>query len=335
MAFERLYEIIVSDPKYSRTNFLVGRFITDTGVTIDNPLIVGIDANTEPASAKVFTPPLQMEFSCVYSTDGGGSNSAEATLRLYNLSDQARRYFNSSPTYVAIKAGFRDSTLLIIYAGQVLTSTTQRSGSDIITTIVLKDSYEAIQRTRIARKWPANTPYKNILKDLAGMFSATGITTGYIEEPTRKLRAGSNEGVVNDTQTPSSYIVEGYLSDALDEICYALGMTWYVVHNKVYVVNGIRGSEGTYSKAYGVIIKPENIIGLMAPINDTSASASDNTPTGGVKFSTFLNGNLSTEKYIDVKVKDFEGIYKVTGIKHTLDYRGGDWITEVEATIIG
>jgi hypothetical protein len=355
MTFRRQYEIVVSDPKYSRDSFLVGRFIAEDGTALNNSKVVGIDANTEPASAKVISSPLQMEFTCDYSTDGEGSDPAEATLKLYNLNEQTKRYFNSSPTYVAVKAGYRDTSLPIIYAGQVLSSTTQRDGSDTITTVTLKDSYEAIQRTRIAYKWPVNTPYRSVLQDLAGFFSSSGITVGYIEEPQRKLKVGLNRGITtevisgdattefedvnverNDAQTPTSYIVEGYLSDALDEICYALGMTWYVVHNKVYAVNGKRGSEGTFIRAYGIIIEPENVVGLMSIMNDKTTTSSDKTPTGGIKFSTFLDGNISTEKYIEVKdIEGFEGVYKVTSVKHQLNYDGGDWLTKVEATIIG
>lgn len=326
MAYNRIYEIAISDPVSALSTYsYFGEFFDKLGRKIGTTSTrnSSVDANDE-VRAKILTPPLQIEFSGTTSIEGSGSSSSSSELKLYNLSDKQISYFNQSPVYLSIKAGYSDTSLAMIYSGQVYDFSTDRDGSDLITVVMLKDSYEALKNIRVSKKYPPNTPIKYILLDLARIYSSVGITLGTLDLDTVNYR------------TPTSFVAEGYLKDILDELCDGFLLTWFVSHNQIHIMPGIRGNKGAYKSALGVIIKPENIKGTIEKKNDSNTQLStDDSPTGGVKFTTFLNGNISADKYLDIKVDGFEGIYKISSVTHKLNYRGSEWDTEVEASYIG
>lgn len=326
MAFGRKYSIAVSDPitRTAESYSLYGKYTgADGRILGTTSLFSNVDANTITQSAKVFEDPTQMTFGCKYTTEGSGSAQQTATLELFNLNEDEKNYFNKSPTYVSVAAGYRDTEESIIYSGQVLDYYTYRSGSDLITTVLLKDSYEAIKNIRVSKTYPSNTGYRQIIEDLVSIYSTVGVTVGNLDLSTITYR------------TPTAHIVEGYLSDILDEVCSGLFLSWFVSHNKVYVFPGKRGTRGNFTTGMGVIVTSDNITNTIENKNSSATQlATDEENTGGIIFSTFLNPNISIDKYLKVEVEGFEGTYKVTSVEHKLDYRGSDWYTRVEASII-
>lgn len=336
MAYGRIYEITIADQRLSFRNFIVGEFIDASGRRITRDLEPE-DLSEIPSYAKIIKPPLQMIFSSTLEASGSSDGVALADLKLYNLNEEVKALFSKKGAYVKIRAGYEDTKLYELFSGEVVTSSTSRETADRITNVTLKESSSAVNFLRINKKYPHNTPFFYILRDLVKLAGQSGLAKGYIQEPNYDVRAIYENFADPESpdhtrkQSPTTYIIEGYWKDAMDEVCGVLAMTWYVLNSKIYVIAGKKGRTSKTTSGYGTTIYEKNLKSPLESLTDNSNNQSGDTNVGGIKFTTFLSPNITPASYIDMKVDGFKGSYKVIEVTHKLDYRGAAWDTEVEA----
>lgn len=175
-----------------------------------------------------------------------------ATVEIYNLNSQSRAFLEniSGPRWIVIRAGYLDEIgAQDIYKGTILTSMSQKTSPNIVTTIEAQDGvYQSNIRTAIG--YGKGTPVKTILNDIVGKMGLS-IAPYSCDIPTRIL---------------SSFSTVGKAHDALTRLCSMIGIQWSIQDGKVKFTKtgeGDRGEIYRISVNSGMIGSPKRIINAV------------------------------------------------------------------------
>jgi len=263
---------------------------------------------------------LQMQASIVGTNRNAGTDLVSATIKVYNMGEGTRNFVSKVNSNVILKAGYEsDPELPIIFSGQIVEVDTKRVGSDQVTTIRCKDGYVPRNTVRISKSYE-NTSYQDIFGDLADIWSANGIKYSNV--------------TLNTDQTPlilplppsaliTDWSYEGYLTQAMDDLCKELDYEWFIVNSTLYV------QPRRYRDLISVATLNLSQIKSLKDQQDNFRSQSTDADKKGILVKTFLDGRLDQSKRLVISEGDRSGSYKVVSVSHTLDYRGRDWDTEL------
>ena len=272
---------------------------------------------------------LHMVAKATYGKGKSGSMDQNFTIDLYNLpsSDLARIQDES---LVILKAGYEtDSSLPLICSGQLIHSYTERSGNDMITYLVCKDSYVPIKDKRLSLSFaPGKFTYRQILQELLNQAKKLGIASGVINIP--RVSAETLITLRLNREASQGYVVEGSLFESIKALCEQVGLVSYIQLNTLYVEPK---SHHPRELLDITTVNKDSVVGIVSPLNNstTSGVGSKKAPNG-VKFKTFLNGRIVLANYVQVITgQEDPPLYEPTKITHTLDYEGTSWFTGVEA----
>ena len=325
-AFIHKYELIVGNP----TELLTSTQNTETATPAPTALpearaadvVEGVgsssgysDYSTETTDALKISD-LQIEASIKYNTAPSGKSVQPAEIKIYNLTETAINFI-SGQSSVILKAGYRDDEAIpVLYIGQVISVSTERLGEDIVTTLLCGDGVNVIKNSKYEKTYNKGGTYGAILSDLITQFSEKGIPKGDFIEGERTTKV-----------TPRAVIASGLLAEALAEVCGAIDYVWYISLGKLYIqpkeIDGLKET---------VKIIEANVKGTIGVLDDKSSttSFSKSDKPKGIKLTTFLNGNISTNTTLNVSFGKHAGDYKITSVAHTLNFRGDAWETVVE-----
>jgi|26BtaG_2_1085354.scaffolds.fasta_scaffold02386_6 hypothetical protein len=325
-AFIHKYELVIGSP----ANLLKSTQNTETAPPAPSSLtqndssdvVVGggsdsgySDYSTVPSGAITLTD-LQIEASIDYNIAPAGKNSQPAVIKVFNLSDTTINFITAESS-VILRAGYqKDEALPAIYTGQVVKVSTERVGPDYVTTLVCSDGANILKNAKYFKTYPKNTTYENILSDLISQFVSKGIVQGDFTVNERTSKAITR-----------ALVREGSLSASLSAVCNEIDYGWYITLGKLNVhpkeQNGLIES---------VDIIETNVKGVISQNDDKSSTStfSKASKPQGIKLTTFLNGNITTNTTLKVKFGDYQGDYKIQSVSHKLNFRGDAWDTEIE-----
>lgn len=298
-------------------------FGTSTGST------TSLDFRTVPSkSFNVFDKQMTAEI------DNTKDTVNPAVISVYNLTDEQISLIGDN-TSIILRAGYRTeiedfgydrNQLPLVYVGQVISSNTVRDGIDRITRIVCSDGKTVFKNIKLSISWPPGTPYLNMLLDLETIAGQAGLPRGRIEgdlQNTTLLNKISQDG----------YQLSGILGEQLIKFCDMIGYRVYTVLGKLHF-------EPKYADpSIDVVnITSQNIKGTIDIEQDSRGELSA-TPAEkkGIILKTYLNGNITSNKILRLSRllnKDLEGDYKITSTKHSMNYEGDVWHTEIHAARI-
>lgn len=215
-------------------------------------------------------------------------------VQIYNLTAESRGYVEREALSVVVDAGYQDRTSTF-FAGDVARAWSQReNGTDWITHIEGGDGERAFRRSRFSRSFVAGTSsgtiFRSIVDDL-------GLPLGYVDP-----RAFDALKVYSRGWTYS-----GTTRDALDEILGDVGLVWSIQDGEL-VVTG----EGESTAEPAVVVRGGNLSGPPAPIVEDGE-------TTGVRLPLRLDSLYRPERLLDVKLRDFSGLYRVTKVEIDAD----------------
>lgn len=319
-----------------------------------------IDYRTIPnRSIDIFDKQLEVDI------DNEKDNNSPCVIRVYNLTRSEGNLIKENSSII-LKAGYRSQLpadnfnredLPLLYIGEVIRVHTEDDGEDFVTEIVCAEGRTPLRNIKISMSWTPGTTYQDMIFDLIDICAGAGIPLGRFEGDNRQynLQEEENDGAIGLTDTdvkdilgidttpepdtiindpaPNGYQVAGLLGKELEKLAENVGYRAYMCLGKLYV-------EPKYSNQVVEVINltGNNIIGRVHREEDGSKGLSgDQLDRAGIKFKTFLNGNITANKYVNLSKlsnPEYEGNYKISAIKILLDYEGDAWHTEISATRI-
>ena len=312
---------------------------------------------------------LQFTASINYSTEKTDVSSDETSFEIYNLNHDDAAKFKKKGSTIILRAGYdaqfqRDesgeikydyNSIPIIYVGTILWASTTKKGVDKVTKVICSSDAAERDVIKTSTGYAPKTKKADVIKDLA---KKLGFSTLEID-----LEA------LGDKAYPTGMSIYGSVSSALNRICEENGLMWFT-HNKqirivpvnaqpanlaweVFPFQVIDSIEGYYKRNQSVKKptkrkthsrgksqapkgpKREDQTKTTSTLDD--GSKLNTTITTGIRFKTFLDGRFKlgdnvvirgSEEYIDQA--DANGQFRIISISHSLDFRGGDWTTDLE-----
>ena len=357
--FGRQYELVIGSPShtykipkpgYDATDYSIALLQGTAGTTTFDEETSGyIDHGTIPAGvAGVSITDLQMEAQVNYGSEKSASSGQKTNITVYNVSPEVQKFVRAGGV-VFLKAGYEESIPLLtrdatdnndkkatsilptIMSGVIESVLIEKKGQDTLLKMEIKDAAEVLKTGRVSESWEKETSYLTIINDMVGIAAGQGIPLGHFIDSNGGALSPSSSvpkifpiaGVVG-----SGYSLEGHLLTELVELCTSVGYQAYISVSKLYIE-----PVGTVQRPTGIILESKNIKGQVRPEEDSTGASSKGTQTvKGVKVNTFLNGAISTNKFLDLRGMDYQGLYKITAVAHKLSYEGALWDTEITAT---
>lgn len=323
MAFNRQYKISFGVPVRSYTDYIR---VDSTGT----PLVV----RTLPSDARVLigdsNNSLQIEMTASYKK-GQGKKPDGTVLKITNMSSDDRALMERKNAVCVVEAGYEDEgPLPDIYSGDIKKVYTDQVGENVITTIIIEDGYAAKTSARISKNYAKGSTVSSIIDDLIDSMPDVG-------------RGQINLATVLAEVMTAGFSVHGYIGNKLTELCKSYNLDWNIsngvinVHKDV-LNKGTQEYSNLLSRAFSV--QPKHIKGSVQRMRDNNKKKpSQNLDRTALKLNMFLNGNIKVGNLLQLNgfatTTSLNGIYQVSSVRHTLNYRGGEWTTLVETVKVG
>ncbi len=282
---------------------------------------------------------------------GSGGNT---TIEVFNLSAHTRDLVEQDNNSIILEAGYaEDEELVMIFSGQVMSSYTERRGTDLVTYLTCGEGYAPNNSIRISKKFREDYTYADVLYYLADVYAKNGIPTGDIivdwSEGTvggrSSLFADNNKTLAekvavqvyptlpvliarpNQTKLVTGYSAIGYLHQVLENICKQIGYVSYITAGRLFI----------HPKGFTKTIEEYEFTSAQMKsirrMSDKTTNSSTGKGISGVRITTFLDGRLDIDKRIKVLDGQYAASYKIISKTHTLDYERGAWDTTITCTV--
>lgn len=255
---------------------------------------------------------LQIQAGITYSTTAAAQ---KAEFKIYNLSADNLNRITTQST-VILKAGYAtDQVLPIIFVGQVNNVSSSKTGPDNITVLRCTDGAKALRETNYKVTYPKGKTYQFILDDVLAKINSVGVPLGEFQSSERTSKV-----------IPRAVSYNTNLPAILEELGKTLG---YRIYQNLGSINLIPDDSDDRQTVVDVFAR--NVKGTVSATDDKSGktTTSPSARPAGVKFTTFLNGNIVVGAKVNMKEGKSEGTYLASSVTHKLDFRGSAWDTEV------
>lgn len=238
------------------------------------------------------------------------------TITVYNMPKEILGYLeslNGQPLAAILSAGYEDN-IKEIFKGTVESFTFSFNSPDSVLELTLGDGSVQMRESVSVRSYPAGTPHKTIVNDLATDMG---------------LPMGGGLAKVPATVTKNDFYAAGSSCEQLRRIAKITNSDFSVQEGAVCWMpkdKGIRQEVVKLTAKSGLL--------EIAPLNKNEGkNPTDKTsPTKSVRIKCLLNGAIMPGHTVYVESSDgyYKGGYKVTSITHSGSFEGGDWTSSIE-----
>ena len=257
---------------------------------------------------------LNINFDVNKSSDSKkGQNSC--VIEIYNLSKDKQRLLEQDYIACVLSAGYVDTQVKRLFAGQVTSVTTRKSGTDTVTQIQMGTAYKELNHETLSKLIPPGKDYKYVIEQLAK--DIPGIS-----------RVAFN-GTNIQSQVIDGYPLSGTPREMLDEIARAIDVEISIDDDVMYVADAGGTHTDDLNTAYvlsrttGMIDRPYAVSG------DLRRTAKDKAKKGGVQVKLLLNPDIVCGSIVKIEDEEYDGYYKVASLRSYGEYRGSNWYTEL------
>jgi hypothetical protein len=256
---------------------------------------------------------IKIEFSI---SKGISSSPNSAEIKLYNLAETTRNGMGKEFDAITLEAGYmppgETGNVGIIFKGAVRDVEHKREGTNIVTTIGCGDGDAAFRRATISKSYPAGSPVKDVIDDIAKQMEAKGLSRGEFKYP---------EALEGKT-FKRPYAACGSCVRELDTIGRGNGFYWSSQNETLELVPS-DGFVGTVA-----LITPE--IGMIG-----TPAITDN----GVRVSALLNPEIRPNRRVQIKSQTLEmnaadGMYRVSECTYSGDNYTGEFKIDITGEAI-
>lgn len=333
MSFQRRYEILIGKPY----GFLEGQsvgFGKGDGVFIEpsrgRARLMEQYFASEDVNSIAITD-LHIEFD-IEKNGGESSDGNQAEVTIINLKDSTVKFLDNNSgdkTFISIRAGYSDDGMVTIFRGNIVKVIDKLEGVDRKTKLTLTDGGVFVKEQVSSRSYPKGTKLDRVVEDLLLDLD---------------LPLGSITKLGDDVVTTHRTIFYGKTVDQLKRVLESRNYAFNVQDMFSYVIaramaKAEEEARGKDQKSRITVLNPSTgLIGSPSFIDDsasmTSKEADTNSPSG-IKFRSLLNGALLPNTYVKIESRNFNGIYRITKVKHRGSYEGSEWYSDCEAEDIG
>lgn len=273
--------------------------------------------DTSTGNGLLITNNLQISFD-VSKASSNKDRTNSATIEIYNLSDDSLKLIDVDYPFTSLSVGYRQIGLKKIISGQVTDVTTRKSGTDRITQITIGSAYKKLNHELISKTLPPGK-VRDAFEELAKQIgvSRTVFNSVNLESP-----------IIN------GYPLSGTKREMLDELSEKYGVDWQIDDDTLYVHDSDRGNSEKFELAY-VVSKYTGLIENAYRVSgDVRRSEKDKVKKPGVQFKMLLNPDIVAGSILKLEDTLIQGWIKVDSLRHSGSWRGNDWVTEVQCSMI-
>ena len=273
--------------------------------------------DTQSGNGLLITNNLQISFD-VSKASSNKDRTNSASIEIYNLSDDSLKLIDVDYPFASLSVGYRQIGLKQIISGQVTDVTTRKSGTDRITLITIGSAYKKLNHELISKTLPPGK-VRDAFEELAKQIgvSRTVFNSVNLESP-----------IIN------GYPLSGTKREMLDELSEKYGVDWQIDDDTLYVHDSDRGNSEKFELAY-VVSKYTGLIENAYRVSgDVRRSEKDKVKKPGVQFKMLLNPDIVAGSILKLEDTLIQGWIKVDSLRHSGSWRGNDWYTEVQCSMI-
>lgn len=261
---------------------------------------------------------LQIDFNISRSTK---AETDKATLTVYNLSEDIRENFLNKGKTVILNVHYGVDTPKQLFWGQLVSVSSQRSGSDLKTVLDLEDGGEELQQSLSHRTFADGLTVYHILKTL-------------IEQDVGMAAVFDNGTLGEDRGLNKAYkygrTIDGNTKETIRKICKENDLQFYVIDRIAYV-NPLKSARKTqvipvYTPESGLIGTPYRGVASCK----TGKRKKDDNPTDSINAKVLLNSSLVPGGRVGIESSLVSGVHKIDKVVHKGSWRGNDWSTSLE-----
>lgn len=251
-------------------------------------------------------------------------------LQVFNLSDKTAKILEREDSVCMLEVGYsEDIGLRRIFVGAVLKAwTAPNKNADMVTELELSDGQIAIRDCVVSLSYAASVSGQKVINDIA---AAMGLVVQFAEDLTYCSYANG-----------FSYIGSG--RTCLEKVCAASGLSWSIQNNILQIIENGGSTKVmaiSLNDGSGLIGSPERIVKGAKKIKKQSGKRSNREKSrnkdkkAGWRVCALLQPTLNPGDLIYIESKPVTGWFKIESLKHTGEYRGAKWHTNMEVYEIG
>ena len=238
-------------------------------------------------------------------------------LLIRNLTATTAKKLEREDSVCILEVGYsEDIGLRRIFIGNVLTCHSKIDGTERITELEIADGHIAVRDTNVALSYERNVSRKKAIDDVA---KDMGLLVKYADD-------------CEFTVFASGFSFIGKGRNCLDKVCEGCGLNWSIQNNTLQIIR-----DGGTNKPRAILLSAESgLIGFVerivkGPKRTAKKKKSDKKEKkAGWKLTSLLQPTLSPGDLVKIETKDVTGWFKIESLRHTGQYRGNDWFTEME-----
>jgi len=257
---------------------------------------------------------LNVSFDVNKSSDNKAKTN-NAVIEVTNLSKERQKLLEQPYIACVLSAGYEDTEVKRLFAGQVTSATTRKSGTDSITQIQLGDSYTELNHNTLNKLVAPGRSYQDVIGELAKEIPGVSRTVF--------------NGVNINSQVIDGYPLSGTAREMLDEIGKAVDVEWQIDDGVLYIAD----AGGTHTDDLNTVFVIAQDTGMIerpyAVSGDLRRTARDKAKKGGVQVKILLNPSIVCGSIVKLEDEQFDGFYKVASLRTYGEYRGSNWYTEL------
>lgn len=251
-------------------------------------------------------------------------------IELYNLSDETRSQIEGYDTYVELYAGYETTgPPSLISSGFVVDSSTERRDAEQVTRIDVYDGWVPLRDTKISVSYKKGASAMQVIKGVASAM---------------KARLSVSKGVT-DHVYQSGFSFMGSPHSALTKACAAAGLKWSIQNGAIQITRLLHSTQRravVLSPGSGMIGSPERIYksaqeaqpqksGKKRPQGVQVISTDpEKQKRRGWRVHSLLRAEINPGDLVVIESMSASGTYVAESVKHSGDYYGDRWTTEVE-----
>ncbi|MNF38535.1 hypothetical protein D3C85_584970 [compost metagenome] len=256
---------------------------------------------------------LQIKFDISKSADNKRTGNT-AYVEVYNLSRSTLGKLETEYLTCSLALGYRDTGIQTVLSGNVVETSTSKSGPDQITKLSLGEGYSSLNHQRLNE---LVAPGKTLIDVIEAIRSAMpGVARGAY------VGANLNNKVLY------GYPLNGAPRELLTRFARENKLEWRIDNFALYV-NEENGLVNTDTSEAPVVSIDTGLIDIPYYVSgDQSKLPTDQRRRTGVQFKALLNPNIIPGKLIRLEstvLPQLTGFYRVNDVKYSGDYRGNDW----------
>ncbi len=257
---------------------------------------------------------LNVSFDVNKSSDNKAKTN-NCVIEVYNLSKEKQKLLEQPYIACVLSAGYEDTEVKRLFAGQVTSATTRKSGTDSITQIQLGDSYTELNHNTLNKLVAPGRSYQDVIVELAKEIPGVSRTVF--------------NGVNINSQVIDGYPLSGTAREMLDEIGMAVDVEWQIDDGVLYIAD----AGGTHTDDLNTVFVIAQDTGMIerpyAVSGDLRRTAKDKAKKGGVQVKILLNPSIVCGSIVKLEDDQFDGYYKVASLRTYGEHRGSNWYTEL------